>query len=202
MLHYISVSQHASDIVAHPVAFSLLEQERSAKLRVECEAWKDKHKLVRSKLGVSPTYKPWTERKSGPPGLLGVPADNPRYLDCLDLAWSSRKAKCRSLPFYCDYSQCPTRSPWGESIRTFTTSSRSYDFQRERVVSPVEGLALHGVPVHSFDWTMFKSESMFFTALGESMSCPCVGSILLSVYLNRSAPWWRRGSASSDGTAS
>jgi site-specific DNA-cytosine methylase len=197
------VSSSSVDRPASPLdPCSLCRQEKTAKIRAESDGWKDKHKQMRSKFGISPTHRPWTAPSSGVrPELKGVP-HNARFTDCLDLAWASRKVRLRSLPFYCDYTQCPTRTPWGPVLRTFTTSSRTYDFQRDRVVSPTEGLALHGFPIYKYDWTMFKSESSFYTALGESMSCPCVGSVLLAVYLNRHAPWWQRGGASIGGSKS
>jgi hypothetical protein len=154
--------------------------------------WVDKHKRVRSALGVSPGYNPWTEPQDGRPRptLRGVPP-NKRYVDTINLAWASRPPESRSLPFFVNFSQCPTRSPWGPHMKTLTTSSKVYDFKRDRVFTPFECLLFHGFPVNKLDFTMFE-QTKLMDATGEMMSCPCLGSVLLGIYLNSNGPWWRR----------
>ncbi len=145
---------------------------------------------MRSEIGKSPGYRPWTEPASGPrPKLEGV-VDNARYRDCIDIAWAVALERNpeNPLPWYVCYSQCPTRKPWSSSLRCLTTSSRIYDFARDKVLSSEELLLLQGFPAPDLKLDMF-TESSLQHAVGEAMFCPCIGAVLLGVYLNPRAPW-------------
>ncbi len=155
--------------------------------------WQKKHLKLRSQWGTSPSYQPWTQPNGNrpKPRLTNVPP-NPRFVDCINLAWAARPKSQRSLPWFCNYTQCPTRTPWGPTIKTLATSSRVYDFGRDCSVSASEAMLLQGYPIDALDLTMFKKQGALFRAVGEGMTCPCIGSLVLSVYLNPMAPWWRR----------
>jgi hypothetical protein len=159
--------------------------------------WVDKHRRLRTQMKLSPTYSPWTRPPASgarrPPLLTGVPA-NRRFADVINIAWASRPIERRTLPFFCNYTQRPTRTPWGTSIKTLTTSSRVYDYGRDRTITPAEALLLHGHPVLEMDLSMFSASSLFHS-VGESMCCPCVGSLLLAFYLNPHGAWWKRRAA-------
>ncbi len=154
--------------------------------------WITKHLLARSHLGVSPQFRPWTQPPAGTsvPELRGVP-DNPRYRDCIDIAWAValQKPEAQRLPLYCNFTQCPSRAPWSQKLRCLTTSTKYYDFQRDTVICPEETLMLQGHPATDLRLGMF-SKSTLVHAVGEAMSCPCVGAIILGMYLNSRAPWW------------
>jgi hypothetical protein len=154
--------------------------------------WQAKHKKVRSQLGISPDFRPWTEAPSGQrPKLEGV-TDNARYRDTIDIAWAAALMKnpMSPLPFYVNFSQCPTRKPWSSALRCLTTSTKVYDFARDKVLSSEELLLLQGIPAPDLKLHMF-SESSLLHAVGEAMFCPCIGAIMLGVYLNPHAPWWQ-----------
>jgi hypothetical protein len=159
-----------------------------------CTKWMKKHKTVRSAAGISPNFRPWTEPPAGTPSpaLRGVP-NNPRFRDCIDIAWAHalKKPEAERLPLYCNFSQCPSRKPWSQSIRCLTTSTKYYDFSRDTVISPEETLLVHGFPAPELSLDMF-SEKDLVHAVGETMSLPCVGAIMLGLFLNPCAPWWVR----------
>ena len=107
----------------------------------------------------------------------------------LDLAWGSRPPGSGTLPWYCDVSQCASRSPWGSSIGCLTTSSRFYDFSRDCVINGLEAFQLQGFPATAMEFEGL-SAAQLFNLSGEGMSCPCVGMVMLAVFLNPLAPWW------------
>ncbi len=152
--------------------------------------WHNKHLAVRAKLTVSKDYRPWSCPRGKPAPLMeGVP-NNPRYVDVLDIAWSSRKPKLRTLPFFCNISQCPSRAPWGTELKCLTTSSRVYDFSRDRLITAPEAMLLQGHPACDLDLSMFASGTLF-TAVGEAMAAPSIATVMLAVYLNPLAEWWQ-----------
>ena len=157
--------------------------------------WEKKHEQFRSFAKIPPSSMPWTQPLSGtPPTLQGVP-NNVRYHDCINIAWAValKREPDDRLPLYVNFSQCASRAPWSRHIRCLTTSSKVYDFSRDKVLTVEETLLLQGIPAPDLNLTMFNEGSLAH-AVGEAMCCPCVGAIMLGFYLNRFAPWWEKDS--------
>ena len=152
------------------------------------EKWQDNHKVVRATLGISPSFKPWTQAPGTPPRLSGVP-DSARMRDLIDIAWSSRHRKHRTLPFYCDISQCASRMKWGTELGCMTTSARIYDFGQDKVLSSFDMFLLQGLPAREMHFVEGSHRQLYKLA-GEGMFCPSVSMLMLAVRLNPLAPWW------------
>ena len=153
------------------------------------QAWVGLSKQVRSKMGISPTYSPWTSTGKL---LTGVPKSK-RMLDAMNIAWASRPVPERTLPVYMDLPQCVRRKTWGPAVPCLTRSTILYDFASDQVVPTAGLLALLGFPVSDLDLSGL-SESDLADLTGEGFFLPCVGAILASIFLNPAGPWWHEAS--------
>ncbi len=149
--------------------------------------WLDKHAQVRAKLGVGPNYRPWSRHS---PKCSGVSPTN-RAIDAIDLAWASRPLSQRTLPFYVDVSQCPSRGRWGPGLRTSMQNTRWYSYELDRLLLPDEMAFLMGLPIEELDLSEF-TQTQLYERVGEAMFAPCVATVLMAVFMNPHAPWWAR----------
>lgn len=151
--------------------------------------WHSASLEARSKLGLSPDYKPLAHEKFS---FRGVPPHLERMREALEIAYASipaaQRSSARSGGFYMDLSQCVTREKWGQVIKTLYTSTILYDFAREKVCSGFENLLLQGMPAE-LDYSML-AESKRRQAAGEAMFAPSIASVLVAVVLSRRSPWW------------
>ena len=108
----------------------------------------------------------------------------------INIAWASRPAKHLKLPYYVNISQCPSRAQWASDLKCLTTSSRVYDFGRDCMISATECAMLQGIPACEVDFSMFSNAALF-NATGSAMCAPCIGTIMLTVWLNPEAVWWK-----------
>jgi hypothetical protein len=120
----------------------------------------------------------------------------PRILEVLDLAWASRPPAERSLPWFCDYSQCILRKKFSEKPMCQTQTSRIYDYSRDQAILPGEALQMQGLPVPDMDISMLGPQELY-SIVGQSFFAPSVATMILAVFLNEEAPWWTSGGDSS-----
>ena len=163
--------------------------------------WTADSRAVRSTLGVSENYKPWTSRRS----FLGVGLpSSERILDVLDCYVASElKENCgqadecarvdvRSLMDgkFIDVSQGVKRGTHSNKsgfVRTFTTSTILYDFSRDVVLSGYEMLLLHGFP-REFVVPDGIPETEVRKVAGDGMSIPSLAAVIWCLYLTRQFP--------------
>jgi hypothetical protein len=111
-----------------------------------------------------------------------------RMREALDIAWA---AGPKTFPLYIDLSQCISRKKWGSEGFCLTTTSLIYDFEMDQVWSPKAHLALQGHPVTDLSLEGF-SQSDLKDLAGEGMFIPCVGMLMLAIFLNPHSPWWAK----------
>ena len=152
------------------------------------KAWVQKHRELRVQLGMKQDDTPWTGDSTRT--CHGVPVAAKRVRDALDLSWGSRPVESRSLPWYFDVSQNPTKHNCGlASVPCTLSSSRIFDFSRGTLIIPADIYYQHGFPAGKMTFCDASSTSLF-KAVGESMFLGNVASILYAFYLNDLAPWW------------
>ena len=146
---------------------------------------------VRDELGITPGYTPFAKRF--PAGSLkGLPRTR-RVLDLLNMAEAWRlKERLSKTNFYVNVTQSVKRRPWGR-MKTFTGHVGLFDFQREQTVSVLEMFAIMGYPAIELAQKVSHVKLKAFQELvGNSMSLPCVGTVLMAFFLNSHGVWWRR----------
>ena len=160
--------------------------------------WKVDSISMRDKLGIPLDYKPYTEA-SPKRGVTGV-AHSPRVLELLDIAEADRLMhKAPLQDFWADVSQGVARRSWG-TLRTMTTNSAFFDFERGSLAPPEAGLIFQGFPMAAVfgprgadsgvaAGCSFSPRTLARFA-GQGMSLPCLGSCMLAFFLNSRAPWW------------
>jgi hypothetical protein len=136
---------------------------------------------------MSPDYRPWTSKHR----LLGLPLSF-RCIESVDIAWGAALGDDTHEPgpWFCDLNASIGRSPFGSTLGAFLTTSRVYDFEREQLILAPEALLLHGMPALSCSFPPSLSSHALFHMVGESMHAPCIGSLLVAIFLNPLAPWW------------
>ncbi len=149
--------------------------------------WVTQAKKLRTKFGMTPTSKPWTEQIPAPK-LRGVP-DKARCHEVIQIAWGCRQPKLRSFPWYVDVSQMAGRHPWQDVVPCLTQSSVVYDFEQDQVIGGRGMLACMGVPVTELKLVGFSPAELSSLA-GEAMFAGCIGSLVLAVFLVNDGPWW------------
>jgi hypothetical protein len=142
---------------------------------------------LRSELGISDTYKPWTSTNR----ILGFSA-TPRNLESLDVAWAARDVDERTLPWFCDLNPDISRKPFGNSLGALLQTSRVYDFARKTIISAPECVLLHGMPAGELVYPPQLTPRKLYAMVGESLHSPSVGTVILSLFLNSHAPWWNK----------
>jgi hypothetical protein len=122
--------------------------------------------------------------------MKGMPK-NARHLELLNVAEACRIRQQLPLRgFYADVSQGILRKPWG-AFRTMTCSSLVYDFDRDQAVTPLELLALQGMPVEAVRLAPQQKVSSFGRLAGQGMFLPDLGMVMLAYVCNPFAPWWK-----------
>jgi hypothetical protein len=147
--------------------------------------WKDRAIDMRSRLGMSPEYRPWTSEVP----MKGLPL-TARTIESLDIGWGARPVEDRTFPWYCDLNPDIGRTPYGPKICALLTTSRIYDYRRRQLVLPPEAMLLHGMPGKSFVYPASLTSSSLYHMVGESMNSISIGSVLVAIFLNPLAPWW------------
>jgi hypothetical protein len=145
-------------------------------------AWVDRAVGMRAKHKVQ-TDRTWTSQQHV---LVGVP-HSPRTLESLDIAYSQKPP---DADWYCDLNASISRSPFGEELKMVTTRTRFYDFQQCRVLSALEMMLIMGLPAYSFVYPERMTTGDLYTAVGEAMHAPSVGTLIVACFLNKHAPWW------------
>ena len=108
-----------------------------------------------------------------------------RVRDIVDLGYNIMKRFNSTLneeDLYIDVSQCASRSPWVSNgvLKAMTTSTQLYCYSQQRFVTPIELGATLGFEKDVYDYrclTVSDQKQM----LGESMSVPCIGLVMLSL---------------------
>jgi hypothetical protein len=153
-----------------------------------CEPkWEDKALKLRSELGISDTYKPWTSTHK-----IRSFSATPRNLESLDVAWAARDVGERTLPWFVDLNPDISRKPYGNSLGALLQTSRVYDFARKTIISAPECLLLHGMPAEELVYPPGLTPRKLYAMVGESLHAPSVGTVILSIFLNSHAPWWNK----------
>ena len=155
---------------------------------------------LREKWGVSKKFAPWTGR----PSFQGLGlTKTPRVLDLVDMvfieAMKGNPKKQRTFEeareflsdVFLDVSQGHSRkiNQRASAARcrgitpTLTTSSEVCSFGLDRVISPLELMALHG---HSQNVNVCSmSPSQVKKLAGEGMAVYCIGAVIWSLFLTR-----------------
>jgi hypothetical protein len=166
------------------VVCSLLRFE--ARHDVKGEDWKKDSLHARSKLEIAPT----DNRFSSSLPKSVQKAIGPRSLDLLDVANGYRiKHQLPVRGFFCDTSQSVRRSPWGP-FRTSTVRTEMFNFASRQYVTPLQKLAVHGLPTES-PWTPDELSHAGKWA-GEGMFLPSIASVVLAFWLLDATPWWHQ----------
>lgn len=157
--------------------------------------WKEDSVNFRNRLGISPSFSPWTGR----PGFKGAGLSlTPRVKDLIDcvvaarmkaLDLSAKDIEPEMSRIFLDVSQSLQRNAYsyGDGDRKvhkcLTTSSSLYSFSSDRLITPVELLAFQGFPKsikipHSISGNDLK------TFVGESMSLPCLATVIWALFVH------------------
>jgi hypothetical protein len=146
--------------------------------------WTTVHLKIRAKLGIPPGSKPLAEAGIK---IDGIPPDDLRALDLIEVAWASRPPGQRVAEgFYADIGQNCNRQPWG-ALRCLTSRSVIVDFEQRKVLSGVHHMLLMGMP-SEFDFTEL-TEAQRVKLSGQGFFIPSVASVLLAVVLQPRSPW-------------
>lgn len=160
--------------------------------------------MFRSAHKVPQNFRPWTGNASK--SLIGVP-QTPRVMDLLDCAWIHAKNssnEAANLPqaarsrlpadpaqgFMCNMSQSHARKPWGYGITAVTQRSLLYSYTDDFTLMAYHHLRLQGFPRGLC--TEGLSEYALRSLSGEAFFLPSFASAMLGVYMEESAPWWRK----------
>jgi hypothetical protein len=122
-----------------------------------------------------------------------------RVLDVVNVAEAARlRAKEPSDNYFCNFSQGVARRPWGSGMHCLTTGSETFDFGRRCVLTGADRLALMGLPsrvivdrlAEDFAAKGGLGERDLERFAGQGMCSPCVGLVLLAVFLHPFADWF------------
>ena len=139
--------------------------------------WEHMSSQAKTKLQVPKVVRGWTSKPHIK--LRGVPRSQ-RMIDIINTAWEVKLQQSpvelleqdMSTDFWCDLSQCISRSPWFTgTLRTLTTSSIIYSFERDLVLTGSDHMRLQGWPDRFLRGT---PESDLQQLAGEGTSLPLV----------------------------
>ena len=178
------------------------------------KVWRTHSRRIRTALGMSPTWRPWTGVLAA--RLKGLP-DSDRFREYLDIVWFDRcldhSASLGVDPrvlatnwdlaaklvdgFFVDPSQgiqfYRLRSAKSSSddydVGTITQSATIYSFELQLCLNGGHNMALQGLPV-GFYLNALKSKNAFSIA-GEAFFYPHLVAIVLSFFSLPSGRWWR-----------
>lgn len=102
----------------------------------------------------------------------------------LNPALLETKAKVRLLEMYCDVSQNVNRSPWSLGhIRCATTSSRSYSFEMDRLLTPEEVMMAYGWPRKVAEARTQVPAAAMDDLVGETMALQPLAVVMLATII-------------------
>ena len=153
--------------------------------------WREKSRGIRTKMKMGKSM----PLRAAKICLLGLPPNSPRQEDSANVAFGAWRKKKGS--WIADVSQCVARRPWGPRLRTLTRNSVVICFSKKRVLCGMELMGAHG-------WAVSQGETDFLDMgprvlrdlLGDQMTLPSVGAVILALYLNSHSPHWSVGSSS------
>ena len=156
--------------------------------------WEQQSAKWRGDLDMSPGYKPWTGRESFVGyGLSGTK----RALDLLDCGWvhAYKRAKFRHTQdaiaskldqeLFIDVSQNHVRKPLSNAsgeLRTLLTSTRLYHYGSDRLLLPVEHLALQGYSPEIVVPQELSAKDVRDMA-GEAIALPCLATVMWCLHM-------------------
>jgi hypothetical protein len=163
------------------------------------DRWRCHSNELRTKLGVSATFQPWTSQLRE---LVGVPRHLPRILDLLDIAWIVALKNNQKLPpdtrmtesqlkvgYFVDISQGVNRKPWyRDYLPTLTQSTVLYSFEFDFVLAGRTHLHLQGFPA-DIQVAGLSNEQCRLLA-GEAWSLPGMAPAFYAYFLASQGPWW------------
>ena len=148
----------------------------------EGSKWMSQAKSIRESLWAFDNTKKASRPWSSHARMQGISC-TPRHREILDVAFldaernlvehglrTTREDIANNL--FCDVSQNLSRKPWG-GLRTLTTSTILYSFQKDRLILPEEGLRILGFPSTS---TLVRgiSQGDVSDIVGQAMAVPAV----------------------------
>ena len=152
------------------------------------QLWKDKHRVLREKLGVKDEPGRGMERWTSSHEVLGVTAGADRVLDAIDLCHSacslgSKDGEGAALrgPIVLDVSQDMSRRPWSVGqVPTMTRTSEFFLYHQSRLATGGEHLRLLGFNSESLDFGRLSPGQLKDLA-GDGMGVPCVSVVTCAV---------------------
>lgn len=161
--------------------------------------WKQESKTFRNRLGISPSYAPWTSKPTFKADGLNV---TPRIKDVLDvvaahhmkmLDQSAADVSAHLSNVMVDVSQGLSRKAFTSRgcHKCLTTSTSNYSFGAKRAVTPFESMLMQGYPKTLAVPSHIKVSELK-TLAGEGMRLACVATVLwalwVTVDLNEDTP--------------
>lgn len=159
--------------------------------------WRVQSANLRSGLGVSNDYKPWTSVAK----CTGIPQRR-RYYDVLDLAWCHRMQEVvpgttraeAAANCWCEPTQMVGRKPWSVGLRCLLQGSHAYSFEHDFCLSGYDALRLQGAPLQCApqdDGPTSFSDANIRSLAGEAFSAPIATCVAYAYFLNPHAAWWQ-----------
>ena len=135
----------------------------------QSEGWQKASRAMRAKHKLTP----FNEHVYTVPSSAGFTA---RVKDLLDVGFQMNSRNPEAL--FCDVSQSVQHTPWVRSkLRSITTSSRYWSYSAERLLEPQELLRAFGFEPDCTGVSKHHLQNL----LGECMSPPCIGIIILTL---------------------
>ncbi len=153
--------------------------------------WQADSLWIRDKFEIPVGIDPWTKPLLGPqPRLCGVPPVQ-RIHEVLNCGWGALPEDERNVvELYANLSQGVKRKgTCGRSI-SICSGACVYSFELDRMLVPVELLAIMGVPVKDISFADFLSGADIRLAAANSMFAGSIGSVLAALVYNDHAEWW------------
>lgn len=188
--------------IIHPSAFlhtkEQIQEKAKGKEQKESQAWRAAARQVRDKNSWPRDYQPWTTR----PAICTPNVLCDRQKDVIDVAWGCKlAAKPRGrlgdmritvdklkAGVFADVTLSIPRAFAGR-IRALKRGARYYSYEFDGTLPGWHHLRINGYPSNlSFS---SQSDSQCRDIAGESFALPCVASVLWSLHLIDSMPWWR-----------
>lgn len=152
--------------------------------------WKQESKTFRNRLGISPTYAPWTSKPDFKADGLKLTA---RVKDVLDvvaahhmkmLDKSAAEVSADLSTVMVDVSQGLSRKAFSTGChKCLTTSTCCYSYGAKRVVTPFESLLMQGYP-KTLSVPSHIRASELKTLAGEGMHLACVATALWALWVS------------------
>ena len=151
--------------------------------------WKADSITFRNKLGVSPSFSPWTSRPGFAARGLRLTPRTKDIIDCVAI----QVMKTKNLPLtemesgmkgmFLDVSQSLHRKAYTQAgvNRCLTTSSVLYSYEHDRLVTPPELLYFQGYP-RTLKIPPSLSSAELRDLAGEGMTLPCLAMVLWAIW--------------------